>query len=193
MATIFFRLLQDDVREKHLTSDNDFTDVGQDDWYCTAVSTLSAMGVLEGRTAETFEPNAPITRAEFAAIAVRFDDSGLDPAGSFTDIAGHWAKDEIRQAAALGWITGYADGSFRPNQSITRAEAVTMLNRVLQRLPETEEDLLSGMRTFSDCQSSDWFYLAIQEATNSHDYTRRSDGYESWDELLPDPDWSQYQ
>ncbi len=193
VATIFFRLLQDDVREKYLTSDNDFTDVGQDDWYCTAVSTLSAMGILEGRTAKTFAPNAPITRAEFAAIAVRFDDSGLDPAGSFTDIAGHWAKDEIRQAAALGWITGYADGSFRPNQSITRAEAVTMLNRVLQRLPETEEDLLSGMRTFSDCQSGDWFYLAIQEATNSHDYTRRSDGYESWDELLPDPDWSQYQ
>ena len=193
VATIFFRLLQDDVREKYLTSDNDFTDVGQDDWYCTAVSTLSAMGVLEGRTAETFEPNAPITRAEFAAIAVRFDDSGLSPAGSFTDIAGHWAKDEIRQAAELGWITGYADGSFRPNQSITRAEAVTMLNRVLQRLPETEKDLLSGMRTFSDCQSSDWFYLAIQEATNSHDYTRRADGYESWDELLPDPDWSQYQ
>ena len=193
VATIFFRLLQDDVREKYLTSENDFTDVGQDDWYCTAVSTLSAMGILEGRTAKTFEPNAPITRAEFAAIAVRFDDSGLDPAGSFTDIAGHWAKDEIRQAAALGWITGYSDGSFRPNQSITRAEAVTMLNRVLQRLPEAEKDLLSGMRTFSDCQSSDWFYLAIQEATNSHDYTRRSDGYESWDELLPDPDWSQYQ
>ena len=193
VATIFFRLLQDDVREKYLTSENDFTDVGQDDWYCTAVSTLSAMGILEGRTAKTFEPNAPITRAEFAAIAVRFDDSGLSPAGSFTDIAGHWAKDEIRQAAALGWITGYADGSFRPNQSITRAEAVTMLNRVLQRLPETEKDLLSGMRTFSDCQSSDWFYLAIQEATNSHDYIRRSDGYESWDELLPDPDWSQYQ
>ena len=193
VATIFFRLLQDDVREQYLTSGNDFTDVGQDDWYCTAVSTLSAMGVLEGRTAETFEPNAPITRAEFAAIAVRFDDSGLDPAGSFTDIAGHWARDEIRQAAALGWITGYADGTFRPNQSITRAEAVTMLNRVLQRLPETEKDLLSGMRTFSDCQSSDWFYLAIQEATNSHDYIRRSDGYESWDELLPDPDWSQYQ
>ena len=193
VATIFFRLLQDDVREKYLTSENDFTDVGQDDWYCTAVSTLSAMGILEGRTAKTFEPNAPITRAEFAAIAVRFDDSGLSPAGSFTDIAGHWAKDEIRQAAALGWIIGYADGSFRPNQSITRAEAVTMLNRVLQRLPETEKDLLSGMRTFSDCQSSDWFYLAIQEATNSHDYIRRSDGYESWDELLPDPDWSQYQ
>ena len=193
VATIFFRLLQDDVREKYLTSENDFTDVGQDDWYCTAVSTLSAMGILEGRTAKTFEPNAPITRAEFAAIAVRFDDSGLSPAGSFTDIAGHWARDEIRQAAALGWITGYSDGSFRPNQSITRAEAVTMLNRVLQRLPETEKDLLSGMRTFSDCQSSDWFYLAIQEATNSHDYIRRSDGYESWDELLPDPDWSQYQ
>ena len=193
VATIFFRLLQDDVREQYLTSGNDFTDVGQDDWYCTAVSTLSAMGILEGRTAKTFEPNAPITRAEFAAIAVRFDDSGLDPAGSFTDIAGHWAKDEIRQAAALGWITGYSDGSFRPNQSITRAEAVTMLNRVLQRLPETEKDLLSGMRTFRDCQSGDWFYLAIQEATNSHDYTRRSDGYESWDELLPDPDWSQYQ
>ena len=193
VATIFFRLLQDDVREQYLTSGNDFTDVGQDDWYCTAVSTLSAMGILEGRTAKTFEPNAPITRAEFAAIAVRFDDSGLDPAGSFTDIAGHWARDEIRQAAALGWITGYSDGSFRPNQSITRAEAVTMLNRVLQRLPETEKDLLSGMRTFRDCQSGDWFYLAIQEATNSHDYTRRSDGYESWDELLPDPDWSQYQ
>ena len=193
VATIFFRLLQDDVREKYLTSENDFTDVGQDDWYCTAVSTLSAMGILEGRTVKTFAPNAPITRAEFAAIAVRFDDSGLDPAGSFTDIAGHWAKDEIRQAAALGWITGYADGSFRPNQSITRAEAVTMLNRVLQRLPETEKDLLSGMRTFRDCQSGDWYYLAIQEATNSHDYTRRADGYESWDELLPDPDWSQYQ
>ena len=193
VATIFFRLLDEDAQEEDLTSEKDFTDDGQDDWYCTAVSTLSAMGILEGRTAETFAPNAPITRAEFATIAHRLHDSRPDPAGAFTDIAGHWAKDEIRQAAALGWITGYADGSFRPNQSITRAEAVTMLNRVLQRLPETEEDLLSGMRTFSDCQSSDWYYLAIQEATNSHDYTRQSDGYESWDELLPDPDWSQYQ
>ena len=186
---MFYALLLDQ-NVPHTVS---FSDVPADAWYAEAVNTLASLGMVSGDPDGAFRPNDPITRAEFAAIAVRFDDSGLDPAGSFTDIAGHWARDEIRQAAALGWITGYADGSFRPNQSITRAEAVTMLNRVLQRLPETEKDLLSGMRTFSDCQSSDWFYLAIQEATNSHDYIRRSDGYESWDELLPDSDWSQYQ
>lgn len=131
--------------------------------------------------------------AEFAAICARFDDSGVAGVTTFTDTADHWAEDEISRAAALGWIQGYSDASFRPDQYISRAQAVTMINRVLCRLPEDTDDLLSGMNTWTDCHESDWFYLAIQEATNSHDFVTKDRVYESWTDLNRAPDWSRYE
>ena len=193
VATIFFRLLDEDVRDDYLTTYNTFPDVDEDYWANTAISTMASLGVINGRNSGLFDPDAYITRAEFAAICARFDDSGVSGITTFTDTVGHWAEDEISRAAALGWIQGYADGTFRPNQYITRAQAVTMINRVLCRLPETEDDLLTGMNTWTDCHVTDWFYLAIQEATNSHDFVAKDRVYESWTDLNRDPDWSRYE
>ncbi|WP_125116259.1 S-layer homology domain-containing protein [Agathobaculum sp. Marseille-P7918] len=166
----------------------------EDNWYNTAVSTMAALGIIKGRTETTFEPDAPITRAEFAAICARFDTGRTDGDSNFTDLSGHWAKDEIERAATLGWITGYPDGTFRPENAITRAEAMTMINRVLQRLPEDESDLLSNMQTWPDNLSSAWYYLAVQEATNSHDFDRKDDGvHEKWTALTANPDWTAFQ
>ena len=194
VATIFFRLLNEDIREENLTTANTFADVNEGMWCNTAISTMTRLGVVHGRTAERFDPNAPITRAEFAAICARFDATKHDGDSNFTDIAGHWAEAEIERAASLGWVRGYTDGTFRPGNHITRAEAMTMINRVLNRLPEDEKDLLDGMNVWPDNQPSDWHYLAVQEATNSHDFTRKSDAvHEHWTKLTADPDWSRYQ
>ena len=193
VATIFFRLLDEDVRDDSLTTYNTFPDVDEDYWANTAISTMASLGVINGRNSGLFDPDAYITRAEFAAICARFDDSGVDGITTFTDTVGHWAEDEISRAAALGWIQGYSDGTFRPNQYITRAQAVTMINRVLCRLPEDTDDLLSGMNTWTDCHEDDWFYLAIQEATNSHDFVAKDRVYESWTDLNRAPDWSRYE
>lgn len=193
VATIFFRLLNEDIREENLTSTNTFSDVNDGMWCNTAISTMAKLGVVKGRTAERFDPNAPITRAEFAAICARFDTSKRDGDSNFTDISGHWAEAEIERAASLGWIMGYTDGTFRPENYITRAEAMTMINRVLNRLPEDEDDLLDGMNVWPDNQPSAWYYLAVQEATNSHDFTRKGDVHERWTKLNADPDWTQYQ
>ena len=193
VATIFFRLLDEDVRDDNLTTYNTFPDVDEDYWANTAISTMASLGVINGRNSGLFDPDAYITRAEFAAICARFDDSGVDGITTFTDTVGHWAEDEISRAAALGWIQGYSDGTFRPNQYITRAQAVTMINRVLCRLPEDTDDLLSGMNTWTDCHEDDWFYLAIQEATNSHDFVTKDRVYESWTDLNRAPDWSRYE
>ena len=194
VATIFFRLLTDEVREEYLTETNNFADVNPDDWYNTAISTMAAMGVLKGRTSSEFAPDEPITRAEFAAICARFDTGLTDGDSNFTDIAGHWAESEIERAAMLGWITGYTDGTFRPENQITRAEAVTMINRVLQRLPENEEDLLEDMNIWPDNASDAWYYIAVQEATNSHDFERKDDGvHETWTALEENPDWTEYE
>ena len=143
VATIFFRLLTDDVRD--LTKPNRYSDVTRADWYNTAVSTLSSMGIITGYPDGTFRPNAAITRAEFAAIAARFDHDGDKTAAKFSDIANHWAKDEISIAYNNGWINGYPDGTFGPQRDITRAETMTLVNRVLNRQPETEDDLLPNM------------------------------------------------
>lgn len=193
VATIFFRLLKPEIRDAHLTASSRFTDVSENAWYCTAVSTMAELGVLKGRTDTAFEPDAPITRAEFAAICARFDTSQRDGDSNFTDIGSHWAKAEIERACILGWINGYEDGTFRPDNQITRAEAMTMINRVLNRLPETEADLLSGMQVWPDNQPEDWFYLAVQEATNSHDFDRKGDIHEHWTTLTGHPNWEQYQ
>lgn len=194
VATIIFRLLDPDVRDEYLTTNNTFEDVNEGMWCNTAISTLARLGIVYGRTSTFFDPDASITRAEFAAICARFDNSGIEADSSFTDISGHWAEDEIERAATLGWIRGYTDGTFRPNNLITRAEAMTMINRVLQRLPEDEDDLLDDMNVWPDNQPDDWYYLAVQEATNSHDFDRKSDGvHEHWTEMTADPDWKQYE
>lgn len=194
VATIFFRLLTEEVRTANSTQSNSLSDVTRGQWFNHAVSTLSSMGIVKGHNDGTFAPNAPITRAEFAAIAARFDDKNTDTSSKFTDIASHWAKNEIGIAANKGWINGYPDGTFRPNQYITRAEAMTLVNRVLNRLPENSSDLLDSMIKWPDnSDASAWYYLAVQEATNSHAYSDKSkdDKYEKWSKLRETRDWTE--
>lgn len=193
VAAIFFRLLDPEIRASALTDHNSFTDVAQSDWSNQAISTLNLLGIFHGRSTTLFDGSAPITRAEFAAVCARFDQSGTGATHSFTDLEGHWASEEIGRAAALGWILGYEDGTFRPDQPITRAEAMTMVNRVLHRLPETAGDLLPDMTVWPDNPPEAWHYLAVQEATNTHAYTFKDTLYEAWTQLLEDPDWTQYQ
>lgn len=178
-AAIFFRLLKEEVRSENLSKHNDFADVTEDSWYNTAVSTMAGMNILKGRTANSFVPQAPITRAEFAAICARFDSGKAEENSGFTDISGHWAEKEIERAATLGWVSGYTDGSFHPDAPITRAEAMTLINRVLCRMPETKSDLLDSMTKWPDNQPGAWYYLAVQEATNSHTYEQKDSKYET--------------
>ena len=191
-AAIFFRLLKEEVRSENLSKHNDFADVTEDSWYNTAVSTMAGMNILKGRTANSFVPQAPITRAEFAAICARFDSGRAEENSGFTDISGHWAEKEIERAATLGWVSGYTDGSFHPDAPITRAEAMTLINRVLCRMPETKADLLDSMTKWPDNQPGAWYYLAVQEATNSHTYEQKDSKYETWTALTAEPDWSKY-
>ena len=192
VATIFFRLLTDEVRDANSTQTNTYSDVSRGNWYNHAVSTLSKMGIVKGDSHGKFNPNAPITRAEFAAIAARFDKNANTSTASFSDIANHWAKDEISASANNGWINGYTDGTFRPNAPITRAEAMALINRVLQRLPESKDDLLDGMIQWSDnADTSKWYYLAVQEATNSHYDDIKSNRHEKWTKLRETRDWTE--
>ena len=192
-ATIFFRLLKSDIRDGNLTADNEFSDVSDGQWHNKAISTMAKLGIVKGRRADRFDPDASITRAEFAAICARFSTKPVENSGSFSDISGHWAENEIERAAAFGWISGYPDGTFRPDARITRAEAMTMINRVLCRMPQSENDLLDSMVTWPDNKPSDWHYLAVQEATNSHDFNRQGEVGESWTKLTSVPDWTRYQ
>lgn len=193
VATIFFRLLKSDIRDGNLTADNDFSDVSDGQWHNKAISTMAKLGIVKGRRADRFDPDASITRAEFAAICARFNTKPVENSSSFSDISGHWAENEIERAAAFGWISGYPDGTFRPDARITRAEAMTMINRVLCRMPQNESDLLDSMVTWPDNKPSDWHYLAVQEATNSHDFDRQGEVGESWTKLTSVPDWTRYQ
>ena len=192
-ATIFFRLLKADIRDGNLTADNGFSDVANGQWHNKAISTMAKLGIVKGRRADSFDPDASITRAEFAAICARFNTKPVENSGSFSDISGHWAENEIERAAAFGWISGYPDGTFHPDARITRAEAMTMINRVLCRMPQSESDLLDSMVTWPDNKPSDWHYLAVQEATNSHDFNRQGEVGESWTKLTSVPDWKRYQ
>lgn len=193
VATIFFRLLKKEVRDGNLTTENIFADVTNGQWHNKAISTMAKLGIVKGRRADSFDPDASITRAEFAAICARFNTKPVENNGSFSDISGHWAENEIERAAAFGWISGYPDGTFHPDARITRAEAMTMINRVLCRMPQSESDLLDSMVTWPDNKPSDWHYLAVQEATNSHDFNRQGEVGESWTKLTSVPDWKQYQ
>lgn len=192
-ATIFFRLLKADIRDGNLTADNEFSDVSDGQWHNKAISTMAKLGIVKGRRADRFDPDASITRAEFAAICARFSTKPVENSSSFSDISGHWAENEIERAAAFGWISGYPDGTFRPDARITRAEAMTMINRVLCRMPQSKSDLLDSMVTWPDNKPSDWHYLAVQEATNSHDFGRQGEVGESWTKLTSVPDWTRYQ
>ena len=192
-TTIFFRLLTEESRSANLTKTNGYTDVASDAWYNTAVSTMAKAGIVDGYPDGTFRPDAPITRAEMAKIISLF--AKLDKSESrFSDIAGHWAEAYIRLAAGNGWIAGYPDGTFGPQRNITRAETATMINRVLDRVPSEESHLLSRgvMQIWPDANPGDWFYLAMQEATNSHDYERNAKwaaADEQWTALRETRDW----
>ncbi|MFR3968495.1 MAG: S-layer homology domain-containing protein [Evtepia sp.] len=192
-ATIFFRLLKADTRDGNLTAENVFADVANGKWFNKAVSTMAKLGIVKGRSAESFAPDAPITRAEFAAICARFNTKPTNTSNSFSDISGHWAEAEIERAVAFGWIAGYPDGTFRPDTYITRAEAMTMINRVLCRMPQDEKDLLRTMVVWPDNKPTDWYYLAVQEATNSHEFERKGAVNETWTKLTSAPDWTRYQ
>jgi len=204
VATIFFRLLTDAVRTSSWTQDNPFPDVNAGSWFNNAISVMYNMGIVKGHPDGTFRPNDAITRAEFATIAARFARAmGMISFNSsgFSDISGHWAEGDIRYAAMIGWVNGYTDGTFRPNQNIKRAEAITMVNRMLERMPETANDLLSDdMIIWADNMNVDsWYYLAVQEATNSHVPEYKEDSivpglqfeYEYWVEMSENPDWAQ--
>lgn len=194
VATIFFRLLKDEVRDGAFTTSNSYSDVAYGKWYNNPISTMSALSIITGYPDGTFKPNKPITRAEFAAIAARFDETQSGKSATFSDVIGHWAAKEIGIAYYNDWIKGYPDGTFKPDQNITRAEAMTMINRVLERKPESPADLLTNMNKWTDnMDTSKWYYLDIQEATNSHAYTRKTFNYELWRQMLPDPDWSRYE
>lgn len=180
VAAIFYRLLRKDIRMESQTTENSFDDVPADAWYVTEVSTLARLGVFVGQAPGIFAPDSAISRAEFATVCARFDQSEAVAESVFSDIAGHWAEHHICHAAALGWVQGYPDGSFGPMDSITRAEAVTMINRVLRRNPGSKDDLLSGMKVWPDNPEGAWYYLEVQEATNGHEFHRKADGHEKW-------------
>ena len=192
VATIFFRLLTDDARDQFWSTSNNFSDVTPDAWYNNAVSTMVNAGIIQGYEDGTFRPNANITRAEFAAIASRFMSSGYDVKEDlFSDIADHWARENINDAAMTKWINGYPDGTFRPDQAITRAEAVTLVNNVLQRKPDADHMFDTMIKWSDNMDTSAWYYEAIQEATNSHDYDLFEGAeYETWTALLKNRDWA---
>lgn len=193
-VTMVFRLLKDSVRTSNLTETNSFYDVNESDWFNTAVSTLAGMGIVEGRTETEFMPNANITRAEFATIFARLAEFDAVEEQSYGDVDRHWAEEHIYEASSYGWIAGYEDNTFKPDKAINRAEAMTLVNRVLKRVPESKEDLLDGMNVWSDnADTTAWYYLAIQEATNSHDHVMKNAAYEKWTALTENKDWTVFE
>ena len=191
VATIFFRLLDDDTRAKYWSSKNDFSDVSADKWYNNAVSTLSRMGVIGGYADGTFRPDAPISRAEFAKIAVSFtQNNGSAVYNYFTDVkTTDWFAPYVTAAKDAGLIEGYSDGSFKPESKITRAEACAIVNRTLGRKPSKAHMKISDRVDWPDVQTTDWFYEAIMEATNSHTY-QMGKRVETWNDKLPQRDWA---
>ncbi|MDD6878096.1 MAG: S-layer homology domain-containing protein, partial [Clostridiaceae bacterium] len=196
VVTVFFRLLTNEYRTENWSTENGYSDVTPEKWFNNAVSTMSSAGVVTGYLDGTFAPDRFITRAEFACIASRFLPDGIEAqSGTFTDIQGHWAEQQIELAAAAGWIVGY-NGEFRPDDYITRAEAMTLVNRMLMRAVE-EEHMLPDMVHWCDNFSGNWYYEAVQEATNTHDYDRLEKVvprqhfcFEDWLAILENPDWA---
>ncbi len=192
-VTMIFRLLKEEVKVANLTEENVFVDVTADDWFNTAVSTLAKLGVVEGRTETTFVPNANMTRAEFATMFARLAEFEYVAENKYGDMDNHWAKAFVEEVDAYGWIAGYEDDAFRPDNNITRAEAMTLINRVLQRVPENADALLEGMTIWTDnADVNAWYYLAVQEATNSHEYEVKG-AYEVWTKLTENKDWTTFE
>ena len=188
-ASIFYRLLTDSTRKPYSTTYNTFKDVPAKAWYNTAVSTMAKLGIVNGGSDGYFRPSDPITRAEIAAMIARCDGNSYGNAyTNFSDVKGHWAANYIARAYELGWINGYGT-TYAPDKYISRAETVAILNRVLNRAPQTTSDLLSGLNTFNDVSVTSWYYLDVEEAANSHTYTRKTNDYEYWDKLISDPSW----
>lgn len=189
IATVFFRLLKDEERDAIYVKENSFSDVEVGRWSNIAISTMEKGGFVSGYEDGTFRPEEYITRAEFATIAAHMDAPVNSPAYGFSDIQGHWAEQYIADATAKGWIAGYEDGTFRPEEYITRAEAMTIINRMLLRFVN-EEGLHQDAILWPDNAKSEWYYYAVEEATNSHNYVRQADGiYETWTELTPNRNW----
>ena len=189
-ATIFYRLLTDATRKAYATTYNSFKDVPATAWYNTAVSTMAKLGIVNGGADGYFRPNDPITRAEIAAMIARCDGAYYTGTSTvFSDTYGHWAASYIARAYELGWINGYGT-TYAPDRYISRAETVAVLNRVLNRAPQYTSDLTRNYTTFSDVATSAWYYLDVEEAANSHTYTRKSNAdYETWTKLIADPSW----
>ena len=189
-ATIFYRLLTDSTRKAYATTYNSFKDVPATAWYNTAVSTMAKLGIVNGGVDGYFRPNDPITRAEIAAMIARCDGAYYTGTSTvFSDTYGHWAAGYIARAYELGWINGYGT-TYAPDRYISRAETVAVLNRVLNRAPQYTSDLTRNYTTFSDVATSAWYYLDVEEAANSHTYTRKSNAdYETWTKLIADPSW----
>ena len=193
VATIYFRMLTDESRTKFWSQSNSYSDVKAGDWFNNAVSTLSNAGIIAGYEDGSFKPNGYITRAEFATIAARFFDVTYNGKDLFPDISGHWAKDYINQAANKGFVNGYEDGTFKPDRNITRAEAVTLVNRTLDRHPDKSHFTKDMLVWPDNMDQTKWYYADMQEATNSHTYQMKENSdktkYENWTKTLPIRNW----
>lgn len=193
VATIYFRMLTDESRTKFWSQSNSYSDVKAGDWFNNAVSTLSNAGIIAGYEDGSFRPNGYITRAEFATIAARFFDVTYNGKDLFPDISGHWAKDYINQAANKGFVNGYEDGTFKPDRNITRAEAVTLVNRTLDRHPDKNHFTKDMLVWPDNMDQTKWYYADMQEATNSHTYQMKENSdktkYENWTKTLPIRNW----
>lgn len=190
-AAILFRLMDDASRKTYYSTKSGFRDVASGSWYNTYVATLNNAGVITDSSNGYFRPNEAITRAELAAMLAKFSET-TGAANYFNDVsASYWAANAIAICAKLGWITGYPDGTFRPDKNVTRAELMAMINRATGRAPKSADAFLPGMKTWIDNTSDKWYYLDVQEATNSHSYTVK--GSETWTALTSDPNWSLYE
>ena len=190
-AAILFRLMDDASRKTYYSTKSGFRDVASGSWYNTYVATLNNAGVITDSSNGYFRPNEAITRAELAAMLAKFSET-TSAANYFNDVsAKYWAANAIAICAKLGWITGYPDGTFRPDKNVTRAELMAMINRATGRAPKSADAFLPGMKTWSDNTADKWYYLDVQEATNSHSYTVK--GSETWTALTSDPNWSLYE
>ncbi len=190
VVTIFFRMLTDNARNHYWAQTNKFTDVAEDDWYNTAISTLANAGVLDGYTDGTFKPNDTITRAELIKIASSFYDTTAGKTTEFSDIEAHWAEKFIEEASKLGIVDGYGDGTFHPDQAVTRAETMKIVNRTLERAPHKDYLLDTMIKWPDNADTTKWYYAEIQEATNSHDYKMDDNGNERWTALRQMRDWA---
>ncbi len=190
-AAILFRLMDDASRKTYYSTKSGFRDVASGSWYNTYVATLNNAGVITDSSNGYFRPNEAITRAELAAMLAKFSET-TGAANYFNDVsAKYWAANAIAICAKLGWINGYPDGTFRPDKNVTRAELMAMINRATGRAPKSADAFLPGMKTWIDNTSDKWYYLDVQEATNSHSYTVK--GSETWTALTSDPNWSLYE